>query len=652
VFPILFALGFGVYNGVGASGASADLHPPLSHFTSPALSALSLFSDGYLFAYVAATLFQALSLRARGGVTRRREYRVFLCFLGALLATSLGILSAFLFKNDFIFVAASSAFGVISVIYTVVTARLYDYSHGILPPLGYRRRSLKVRWDGEADATLSLEDLAELLRVSPARLSYHLNVRYGKNFKSYLNARRIERACEELVAHPDRSILDIALSSGFNSKSNFNTLFARSVGLSPREFRRRKAGSPTSPPDAPIEVEYSPAILLKKDGLIMRIRRYQSGIGTLAVLSLCLVLPLLLAACPGAGATVSVRHVYAGGTSKTSAGVVMPGYWKDGDWIELTPGYEGYTTCVRGIAVSGDEVYVGGYCYSGSSPLSLEPCTWKNGVWDALPKQGDTSLANLLYCMAVSDGDLYLGGMSRNDSGYPIPGYWVEDGSTEPEVWHALTPLVSGQFLFSAVRTIAVSGGYVYAGGYSYNSSSVSVPGYWVDDGATNVWHGQTPLDTSKESIVMAIAVEGSDVYAAGYSTNSSGVKAPGYWLNDGAFQELEPLDSSQSCDVETIMVSGGDVYIGGGSTNSSGVMVPGYWKNDEAFTELPQVDSEHSSDVYSMAILEGDVYAGGYSIYADGYLVAGCWLNGDWNELPALSTQDARVYSMVVVER
>ena len=382
----------------------------------------------------------------------------------------------------------------------------------------------------------------------------------------------------------------------------------------------------------------------------MRVRRFHSGVGTLAVLSLCLVLPLLLAACPGAGATVSVRHVYAGGTSKTSAGAVMPGYWKDGDWIELTPGYEGYTTCVRGIAVSGDDVYAGGYCYSSSSPLSLEPCTWKNGVWDALPKQGDTSLANLLYCLAVSDGDLYLGGMSRNASGNYIPGYWVEDGSTEPEAWHALTPLALGQA--AAVRTIAVSGGYVYAGGYSYNSSSVPTPGYWVDDGTTNVWHGQTPVDTSKEAIVMAIAVVGSDVYAAGYSKNSSGVKVPGYWFNDGAFQQLEPLDSLQSCDVEAIVVSDGDVYIGGGSTNSSGVMVPGYWKNDEAFAELPQVDLGHSSGVYSLAVLGSDVYAGGYSVKADGYMTAGYWLNGDWNELPSLSAQDARIYSMVVVER
>ena len=264
VFPILFALGFGLYNGIAASGYPRDSAVVRSHFENPGMFTLSLFSDCYLFVYIAATLVQALSLRARGRVTRLREYRIFMYFLGALLTTSAVMLFAYIPRNDYIFVAACSAFGVISIVYSLVTMRLYDYSHGIFSSPRERRKSLRAKWDREAevldtrlrsvmdegeaftDSSLSLGNLAARLRVSPTRLSYHLNDRYGKNFKAYINTLRIERACTDLLEHPDRSILDIALSSGFNSKSSFNTLFARSLGLSPREYRKRKAGEMVS----------------------------------------------------------------------------------------------------------------------------------------------------------------------------------------------------------------------------------------------------------------------------------------------------------------------------------------------------------------------------------------------------------------------
>ena len=91
----------------------------------------------------------------------------------------------------------------------------------------------------------------------------------------------------------------------------------------------------------------------------------------------------------------------------------------------------------------------------------------------------------------------------------------------------------------------------VYAGGFSSNSSNIAVAGYWKNE----TWTGLTPLDTSKTSIVNSITVSGSDVYAAGFSTNSSNVGVPGYWKN-GTWKELTTLDSTKSSYVQSIFVT------------------------------------------------------------------------------------------------
>jgi hypothetical protein len=97
---------------------------------------------------------------------------------------------------------------------------------------------------------------------------------------------------------------------------------------------------------------------------------------------------------------------------------------------------------------------------------------------------------------------------------------------------------------------LVVSGGNVYAGGYSENSAGYGVAGYWFNGN----WVGLPSLDSLHNSFVQSMAVLGDDVYAAGYSVNSSGVEVPGYWLN-GTWTALTPLDSSYSAQVNSIVV-------------------------------------------------------------------------------------------------
>lgn len=85
-------------------------------------------------------------------------------------------------------------------------------------------------------------DLAGLSARSgwPANhVSQALNQGLGQNFAEFVNAFRIAAATASLAdAEDTRSVLDIALASGFGSKSTFNTVFKRMTGQTPRAYRR------------------------------------------------------------------------------------------------------------------------------------------------------------------------------------------------------------------------------------------------------------------------------------------------------------------------------------------------------------------------------------------------------------------------------
>ena len=57
------------------------------------------------------------------------------------------------------------------------------------------------------------------------------------NYWTLINKYRIEEAKELLINSPEDSILKIAYTVGYNSKTTFNTTFKKIVGITPSEFR-------------------------------------------------------------------------------------------------------------------------------------------------------------------------------------------------------------------------------------------------------------------------------------------------------------------------------------------------------------------------------------------------------------------------------
>ena len=87
---------------------------------------------------------------------------------------------------------------------------------------------------------LTLEKLAIQMRIPARLLSNIINRHFNCNFFEFINSYRIDEAKCMLSNQnqSEKTVLDIMLDVGFNSKATFNTLFKKKVGMTPSEYRK------------------------------------------------------------------------------------------------------------------------------------------------------------------------------------------------------------------------------------------------------------------------------------------------------------------------------------------------------------------------------------------------------------------------------
>jgi len=102
------------------------------------------------------------------------------------------------------------------------------------------KRILKVKnyIDGHYKDEMSLEQLAELVGMTPTAFSRYFKQRTGKNLSEYIVDIRLGHAARRLVDTTD-SVSEICWTTGFNTLSNFNRLFRKRKGCNPTEFREK-----------------------------------------------------------------------------------------------------------------------------------------------------------------------------------------------------------------------------------------------------------------------------------------------------------------------------------------------------------------------------------------------------------------------------
>ncbi len=88
---------------------------------------------------------------------------------------------------------------------------------------------------------LSLSILAEGLNISPNYLSQIINQYEQQNFNDFVNKYRINEFIIKAEENTHFSLLALALDSGFNSKSTFNTVFKKHKGQTPSQYLSSKS---------------------------------------------------------------------------------------------------------------------------------------------------------------------------------------------------------------------------------------------------------------------------------------------------------------------------------------------------------------------------------------------------------------------------
>lgn len=85
---------------------------------------------------------------------------------------------------------------------------------------------------------ISLIEIAKVANLTPTSFCRMFKLKTKKSFVEYLNAIRVSNACK-LLLETDKGISEIAYECGYKTASNFNQLFKKLTGTTPKEYRKK-----------------------------------------------------------------------------------------------------------------------------------------------------------------------------------------------------------------------------------------------------------------------------------------------------------------------------------------------------------------------------------------------------------------------------
>ena len=209
---------------------------------------------------------------------------------------------------------------------------------------------------------------------------------------------------------------------------------------------------------------------------------------------------------------------------------------------------------------------------------------WDGSVWSSLGTGSGNGVNNHVRALAVSGSDLYVGGFFTQAGGVPANLVARWNGST----WSSLgTGIIGNGVNFSTVYDLAVSGSDLYVGGIFTQAGGLP---------ANNVarWNGSawSSLGTGSGNgvnfLVFALAISGSDLYVGGLFAQAGGLPANRVARWNGSAWSSLGTDSGNGVDntVNALAVSGSDLYVGGSFRTAGGQVSSSIakWTPDDLF--------------------------------------------------------------------
>jgi hypothetical protein len=252
---------------------------------------------------------------------------------------------------------------------------------------------------------------------------------------------------------------------------------------------------------------------------------------------------------------ISGNDVYVGGYEENANGATIAKYWKNGTAVQLSDGIK--RASVNAIAVIGTDVYAAGY--EAATPTVSVAKYWKNGVAVALTDGTKNASATGI---AIVGSDVYVIGDEIGNLGVPIAKYWKNKVATN-------LPVSTFQYPSSASCITVASDNRVFMAGTDGPFAPT-----WIDGRAAQIFGKQN----SSAVQVTSIAVSGGDLHAAGNENNINGLNQRAkYWTRS---KEVNLTNGATNAAALGITTFGSDVFIAGFETNATGKSVAKYWKN------------------------------------------------------------------------
>jgi len=161
--------------------------------------------------------------------------------------------------------------------------------------------------------------------------------------------------------------------------------------------------------------------------------------------------------------------------------------------------------------------------------------------------------------------------------------------------------------VYSYGNGIALSGNDIYVAGATYDGPGLHRTLLWKNNDISGI----NILATGTGIEATGVVISGSDVYVCGQDAGTAKV-----WKNGVSMT----LNNSANCYVKALAIDGADVYTAG-YTNSS---ILRYWKNGVS-TDIPTTNTAYAN---AITVNNGDVYIAGNEVVA-GKAVAKFWKNG-----------------------
>jgi len=234
----------------------------------------------------------------------------------------------------------------------------------------------------------------------------------------------------------------------------------------------------------------------------------------------------LLSGTFGIGSTVNTiaisgTDVFVGGSFTNAGGVTGADFiarWNGATWSGLLSGTVGLNGPVNTIAISGTDVYVGGNFFKAGGASGADYIArWNsaNSIWNRLG--GASAINSTVNAIAISGADVYVGGFFFDAGGVSGANYIARWNSAN-NTWNRVG---AANAVNNSVWAIKVSGSDVYIGGEFTNVGGNSAADYLARWDGTQ-WTALVSGTAGVFGPVYALAVPSSDdVYAGGAFINT-----------------------------------------------------------------------------------------------------------------------------------